>query len=231
MEGRRHRHSRSFVLHILSSSDWVHSHLSLGNESGGHGLSNSLPLLTLFPLLSRVAAERNGPPLLAAGGIATGAQVASLLTLGASGAVLGTRFLMSPESFYSDVQRRALAAADSSQSVRTMAFDHARNTLGWPEGVDGRGLRNGMASFCDSYHMWYLANPLCYLATVDDFERGEDLTSLREKFVQGTRAADPSRMLVWAGSSVGLTSKIMPAKVRSEYLLHMNILNLECRIS
>lgn len=133
--------------------------MNLGNESGGHGLSSSLPLLTLFPLLSKVALENNGPPLLAAGGLATGSQIASLLTLGASGVVLGTRFLLSPESFYSDVQRHALVEANSSQSVRTMAFDYARNTLGWPKGVDGRGLRNGtVASFFK--HVINLSHPI-----------------------------------------------------------------------
>lgn len=116
----------------------------VGNEAGGHGLKASLPLLNLFPLLANVASQLNGPPLLAAGGLATGSQVASLLTLGASGVVLGTRFLLSPESLYTDPQREALLAADSSLSVRTMAFDYARNTLGWPKGVDGRGLRNGI---------------------------------------------------------------------------------------
>ena len=85
---------------------------------------------------------KDGPPILGAGGIVNGAQVASILALGASGAVLGTRFLLSPESLYSNVQRQALIAAPTGSSVRTMAFDQARNTLGWPKGIDGRGLRN-----------------------------------------------------------------------------------------
>ena len=81
--------------------------------------------------------------MVAAGGLATGAQIAALLALGASGAVLGTRFLLCPESLYTDSQRQALIEAQSSESVRTMAFDYARNNLSWPKGVDGRGLRNG----------------------------------------------------------------------------------------
>ena len=118
-------------------------YLSQGNEAGGHGLGSALPLLTLFPLVSSLWPPAGGPPLLAAGGLANGAHVAALLALGASGAVLGTRFLLSPESLYTPVQRRALLAADSTQSVRTMAFDYARNTLGWPAGIDGRALKNG----------------------------------------------------------------------------------------
>ncbi|PFH51880.1 hypothetical protein AMATHDRAFT_74580 [Amanita thiersii Skay4041] len=112
-----------------------------GIEAGGHGHSKALPLLTLLSLtLSKMSPD--SPPVLAAGGLATGAQVASMLALGASGVVLGTRFLLSPESSYTDTQRRALINASSNDTVRTMAFDYARNTLGWPLGVDGRALRN-----------------------------------------------------------------------------------------
>jgi nitronate monooxygenase len=111
----------------------------------------------------------------AAGGLATGVQIAALLTLGASGAALGTRFLLCPESLYTDRQRQALVDAESSQSVRTMAFDLARNTLSWPKGVDGRGLRND---------------------TVIEFENGVDVDTIRKRFVDGVQAGDKSRMLV-----------------------------------
>ena len=73
----------------------------------------------------------------------TGAHMAALLALGSAGIVVGTRFLLSPESQYTDGQRKALLEADSARSVRTMAFDQARKTLGWPQGIDGRGLYNG----------------------------------------------------------------------------------------
>ncbi|KAJ3510508.1 hypothetical protein NLJ89_g4631 [Agrocybe chaxingu] len=162
-----------------------------GNEAGGHGLGPSLPLLTLFPLIADVVKSLNGPPLIAAGGLAIGAQIASLLTLGAQGVVLGTRFLLSPESLYTDSHRQALIAADSSQSVRTMAFDYARNTLGWPDGIDGRGLRNG---------------------TVVDYERGMDVAVIQEKLAQAIKAGDSTRMVVWAGSGIGLMTKTMPAQ-------------------
>lgn len=85
------------------------------------------------------------PPVVGAGGLANGSQLAALLTLGASGGVYGTRFLLSEESTYSPAQKKELLAADSLKSVRTMAFDHVRGTLGWPAGIDGRGLRNGMS--------------------------------------------------------------------------------------
>ncbi|KAF8159756.1 2-nitropropane dioxygenase, partial [Crassisporium funariophilum] len=160
------------------------------NEAGGHGFSSSPPLMTLLPLIKSIIPPE-GPPVLAAGGLATGAHVASLLTLGASGVVLGTRFLLSPQSMYTDSQRSVLIAADASMSVRSMAFDHVRNTLGWPQGVDGRGLRN---------------------ATVEDYENGVDITVLRDRFAESARNGENNRMVVWAGSGVGLMGVIKPAQ-------------------
>jgi len=92
-------------------------------------------ILSVFP--------KDGPAVIGAGGMAHGGHLASLLALGASGAAFGTRFVLSPESLYSDVARKALSEAKTSSSVRSMGFDYARDTLGWPPGVDGRGLRNG----------------------------------------------------------------------------------------
>ena len=127
-----------------------------------------------------------GPLLVAAGGLTQGAHVASLLTLGAAGVVIGTRFLLSPESSYTDIQKQALISANS--TVRSMAFDHVRGTLGWPSGVDGRGLYN---------------------LTVEEFENGVDLEQLKSKY----SSDDPSRAVVWSGTGVALMTSIMPAKV------------------
>lgn len=145
-------------------------------------------------LVSSIIASANGdaPPVLAAGGLANGAHVASFLTLGADGAVLGTRFLLTPESLYTDAQRQALLSATDSSTVRTMAFDRARGTLAWPKGVNGRALYN---------------------ATVKDMDDGLDIDEVKVKFSKGVAEGDPKRMLVWAGTGVGLMSEIKPAKV------------------
>lgn len=60
-----------------------------GVESGGHGAGYALPLLNLLPLIL-AASPTDSPPVLAAGGLANGGHVAAVLTLGASGAVLGS---------------------------------------------------------------------------------------------------------------------------------------------
>lgn len=133
-----------------------------------------------------------GPILLAAGGVANGRQVASLLTSGAHGVVMGTRFLLTNESSYTAAQKYALVSASCNDTVRTMAFDVMRGTTGWPAGVDGRALKN---------------------ETVDDYNLGLDLVDVKERFSTGVKEEDPKRMLVWSGNGVHLMDRIQGAKV------------------
>ncbi|KAJ7460544.1 2-nitropropane dioxygenase [Mycena latifolia] len=172
---------------LVAINEWkVDCIVAQGVESGGHGANYALPVLNLVPLiLSAIPAD--SPPILAAGGLANGAHLAALLTLGASGAVFGTRMLLAHESLYSDVQRRALVSASSDMSVRSMAWDHARETLGWPSGIDGRG-------------------------TVDDFENGVNIETLKAKFREGVKKEDTARIIIWAGTGVGQMSGIQSAK-------------------
>ncbi|EMD38862.1 hypothetical protein CERSUDRAFT_112584 [Gelatoporia subvermispora B] len=165
-----------------------------GIESGGHG-NGSAP--STFTLVSSIlsAMPPSGPPVLAAGGLANGTHAAAYLTLGCAGAVFGTRFLLTPESLYTDAQRQALISAGPSSTVRTMAFDQARGTLGWPEGIDGRAIRN---------------------RTVHDVESGVDMQEVKEKFQEAVKGGDLTRMLVWAGEGVHLMRDIKGAKVLVE---------------
>ncbi|KAG6890298.1 hypothetical protein C0995_009504 [Termitomyces sp. Mi166 len=176
---------------LVAVQDWkADVVVAQGIEAGGHGSGTAPPLLTLLSEILSTIPE-DGPPILGAGGVVNGAQLASLIVLGASGAVLGTRFLLSPESLYSDSQRQALIAASTGSSIRTIAFDQARDTLGWPQGIDGRGLRN---------------------STVDEFEAGINAEDLRRKYTEGVKAGDIDRIVTWAGASVGLLSRIQPAR-------------------
>ncbi|KAK7466500.1 hypothetical protein VKT23_005222 [Stygiomarasmius scandens] len=163
-----------------------------GIESGGHGSNRSPPLLTLLPSALSIPALGAGDsiPVLAAGGLATGAHIASMLALGASGSVLGTRFLLSPESLYTNVQKAALIDADETATVRTMAFDTARGTLGWPTNIDGRALKND---------------------TVRDFDQSTPVNILQDKFKEGVKNDDLSRILVWSGTGVSLMKEVKPA--------------------
>lgn len=168
-----------------------------GNESGGHGGATAPSTLTLVSeILDALPTDGSAPPVLAAGGLATGGQVASYLTLGAAGAVLGTRFLLTPESPYSSAQKAALLAARSSSTVRTMAMDYARGTYGWPAGIDGRGIRNKI---------------------YEDIDAGVEHAVVQARFADAAKRGDPDYMVVWSGQGVSLMNEIKPAKVRHAF--------------
>ncbi len=72
-----------------------------GFEAGGHNGRDELTTMTLVPQVIAALKEYNpgfGLPVIAAGGIATGAQMAAALALGADGVQLGTRFAATNEA-------------------------------------------------------------------------------------------------------------------------------------
>ncbi len=76
--------------------------VAVASGAGGHAGTVS-PLVLVPQLLQHVQI-----PVLAAGGIATGAQMAAVLALGAAGAYVGTRFIASTEAPVPDPYRQAL---------------------------------------------------------------------------------------------------------------------------
>lgn len=99
-----------------------------GAEAGGHQGSfsdadrdgDALGLLALLQLV-RATVDL---PLVAAGGIATGAAVAAVLAAGASAAQIGTAFMLTPEAATHPGHRAALAA--DGQTAFTRAFSGRR---------------------------------------------------------------------------------------------------------
>lgn len=97
-----------------------------GSEAGGHrgGFADEpgVGLLSLLQLL-RARLDR---PLVATGGLATGAAVAAVLAAGARAAALGTAFLACPEAGTSDVHRSALRRPGSTAVTRAFTGRAAR---------------------------------------------------------------------------------------------------------
>ena len=84
-------------------------------------------------------------PVVAAGGIADGRGVAAVLALGAAGALMGTRFLATPEADAAEDYKRRLLAARETDTVHTELYD-----LGWPR-APHRVIRNS------TYEAWEAA--------------------------------------------------------------------------
>ena len=90
------------VVHVVSSSKFarkceeagVDAIVAEGFEAGGHNGREETTTLCPIPAVRRVTSL----PLIAAGGIATGAGMLAAMTLGAEGAQIGTRFAFAAES-------------------------------------------------------------------------------------------------------------------------------------
>jgi nitronate monooxygenase len=107
--------------------------VSQGNEAGGH-VQSSTPLYELLP---RVLEEANGAPVVVAGGIGHGAKIRAALVAGASGALLGTRFVACRECAAHQVYKDALIRAQAKDTALSVCFQNE-----WA-GATHRTLRNG----------------------------------------------------------------------------------------
>lgn len=89
-----------------------------GYDAGGH--TGTIGTLSLVPQVVEIA-QPAGVPVLAAGGIATGAQVAASFALGAQGVWLGTAWLGATENDTPAPLMARLSAAGSEDTVITRA--------------------------------------------------------------------------------------------------------------
>jgi NAD(P)H-dependent flavin oxidoreductase YrpB (nitropropane dioxygenase family) len=85
-----------------------------GFECGGHPGEDDIPGLVLIP----AAADKIKLPILSSGGVADGRGLAAVICLGAEGAVMGTRFMLTKESpLNSNVKARMLEATERDTRV------------------------------------------------------------------------------------------------------------------
>ena len=90
------------VVHVVSSVKFalkaqeagVDAVVAEGFEAGGHNGRDETTTLVLIPLVK----EKITIPIIAAGGIATGAQMLAVMALGAEGVQIGSRFVATPEA-------------------------------------------------------------------------------------------------------------------------------------
>ncbi|HEY0127285.1 MAG TPA: nitronate monooxygenase, partial [Blastococcus sp.] len=125
-------------------------------------------------------------PVVAAGGIATGAGMAAALVAGAAGVWIGTPLLSCTEGLNSPALRERIRSASGDETVLTRAFDVAEGAA-WPERWPGRALVN------DFSRAWH--------GREDELRYDEDA---RRLVVEGRRTGNPATAPVYAGESVGL---------------------------
>jgi len=153
-----------------------------GTEAGGHTGQR-----TLLPLLQEVLALTDRP-VVAAGGIATGAAMAGALVAGAAGVWVGTAFLSCTEGLNSAAARERVREATGDETVLTRAFDVAEG-IAWPERWPGRALVN------DFSRAWH--------GREDELVEDDDA---RQLVVEGRRTGNPATAPLYAGEAVGLVT-------------------------
>jgi nitronate monooxygenase len=159
-----------------------------GAEAGGHQSSfadtgeEPVGLLQLLPLI-RGATDL---PLVAAGGIATGESVATVLAAGATAAQIGSALMLAPEAGTSDAQRAAFTGDAPTALTRAFTGRRAR-------AIVNRFLRDHDAAAPKGYpQVHYVTAPLRSAARA---------------------AGDADGINLWAGSAHGLARAEPAAEV------------------
>lgn len=102
----------------IANEDGIDVIIAQGLEAGGHNFSR-LPTFVLVPEIVKAV---HPTMVLAAGGIATGSQVAAVLSLGAAGVWVGTRLVASNEAFAHPGYKERLVKEDGTDTILTPIF-------------------------------------------------------------------------------------------------------------
>lgn len=115
-----------------------------GGEGGGH--TGDIATSVLIPAVVDVARQYKSPLtgstalVVAAGGVSTGRSIAAMLSYGAAGVWVGTRFVASEEAGCSQLHKESVCSATFEDTVRTLV-------------VSGRPLRVRMNDYIKSWEV------------------------------------------------------------------------------
>jgi nitronate monooxygenase len=116
-------HKATSVRHALSAQRKGVDAVSIdGFECAGHPGEDDVPGLVLIPAAARAISI----PVIASGGLATGAGLVAALALGACAANMGTRFMATTEAPVHDNVKRQIVANDERATI--LVFREFRNT-------------------------------------------------------------------------------------------------------
>jgi NAD(P)H-dependent flavin oxidoreductase YrpB (nitropropane dioxygenase family) len=184
-----------------------------GVEAGGH-VRGTTSTLVLVPLI----ADRVRPlPVVAAGGIADARGIVAVLAAGADAAMLGTRFMLTPEANVHRRYREALAGARPEDTVLTTLFD-----VDWPDaphrvlrtatvraweaaGEPPTGQRPGEGEQVATMRVGEMAAPIVRYSIVPPMADTD---------------GDVDALCFYAGQSCGLAGAVEPAGVLVRRLAH-----------
>ena len=159
--------------------------VAAGGEAGGH--CGDVSTMVLIPEVVSVAGDT---PVLAAGGIVTGRQMAAAMAMGAAGAWCGSVWLTTVEAEPSPVIKEKLLSATSSDTVRS------RSRTGKPS----RQLRSPWTDAWEKSSQVPLPMPLQSLLVEPALQR-------IDKLAQNGHPSARDLATYWVGQGVGLMNQ------------------------
>jgi NAD(P)H-dependent flavin oxidoreductase YrpB (nitropropane dioxygenase family) len=159
-----------------------------GTEGGGH-----VGEIGTTVIVRQVVKAVTPVPVLAAGGFADGAGLASALALGTDGVLLGTRFLASTECDAGAMYKDAVVACESEDTILTTVLDSLTGR-DWP----GAWSRAARTRFVEE---WVGREP----------ELRRRRASVRERLAAAVEDGDVEYQALWLGQSAGLVDSVEPA--------------------
>lgn len=175
----------------------AHIIIAQGVEAGGH-VRGDRPLAELLPEI----AAQTALPVLAAGGLVDGADLARALSLGAQGAVFGTALIATEEAFAHTYHKRRLVEAAVADTILTDAFH-----INWPSGAKVRVLANSVTR-------GERGDPFGKTRTVIGMEEGRPIYLFSTDSPLRSTTGDFEAMALYAGFGVGRINTVDAAAAR-----------------
>ncbi len=160
-----------------------------GGEAGGH--CGDVSTLVLVPEVHEAIQSHRDTPILAAGGIVTGRQMAACMAMGAAGAWTGSVWLTTNEAETNPVVKEKMLAASSRDTVRSRART----------GKHSRQLRS---PWTDAWESPDAPTPLPM--PLQSFVSEPALRKV-DKLAEGGHAGAKQLATYWVGQGVGLMNR------------------------
>jgi len=176
-----------------------------GTEAGGHNYG-TLPTFVLVPTIVEAVAPVS---VLAAGGIATGRQLAAVLALGAVGGWVGTRFVASTEAFADPQYKQRLLEAEGTQTRLSSVYGPDLPQFN-PMRVLDLGLAREFAGREDRAPKDLHSQPL--IATMKLMGEAIPLHRFSNFVPTPQTEGDISQLPFLSGQGVGLVRELRPAR-------------------
>lgn len=176
--------------------------IAQGIEAGGHVHGRS----PAFALTDAILGQTD-LPVVASGGLSTGADLAAALAMGAAGIHCGTAFIATEESFAHPYHKTRVTEARGEDTVLTDVF-----VLNWPKGAAVRVIANSVTDGLSGRYLGHDPDALPRDAIAWD----GDQTRLRFSTDSPLRTTmgDLEAMALYAGQGVGGIGSIVPAARR-----------------